>query len=298
MKIVITGGTGFVGRPLVDSLVKAGHQVSVLTRDTSAAASQMPGVTFADWTDVDTVVHGSDAVVHLAGENLFGKRWTPEMKRKIIDSRVKTTAQLVESMRRADPERRPSVFVSASAVGYYGDSGNRLLTEDRPPADDFLAEVCVRWEAEAQKAPAGIRVVNPRLGIVLHPDGGALKQMLLPFRLFVGGSLGSGDQYFPWIDRKDLVRVLEFLLHNEALHGPVNAVAPNPVTMSEFAKTLGRVMGRPSFFKVPEFALSLALGEAASSVVASLRVVPKVLQDAGFQWKYPPLEDALKARLV
>lgn len=296
MKIAVSGGTGFIGRPLVAHLQKAGHHVLVLTRDVAAATKKDPSVTYVSWDEVDDAVHGSDALINLAGENLFGKRWTTEVKKSILESRVDATVSLVQSMQRAEEGRRPSVFLSTSAVGYYGDADNRLLTEESPPGDDFLAYVCVRWEEEAQKAPADVRVVNPRMGIVLHPEGGALEQMLLPFKLFVGGAIGSGDQYFPWIVRRDVVLIFEFLLKNTAIRGPVNIVAPESATMSEFARALGTALSRPSLFKVPEFALSFALGgEAASAVTASQRAVPNVLQEAGFEWEFPKLQEALNA---
>jgi uncharacterized protein len=294
MKVVISGGTGFIGSALTKSLVDKGYQVVILTRDPSKSSSKSSSVSYAAWADINEAVAGSTAVINLAGESLAGRRWTETLKKKIVSSRVETTSAIVKAINAAPVEQRPKVFVSASAVGYYGDSGDTVLTEDSPAGNDFLAGVCRLWESHANAAPKGVRVVTPRIGVVLHPDGGALEKMLLPFKLGLGGPLGSGDQYFPWIHLDDMVRIFIEGVENENLSGPVNASAPNIVTMSQFASALGKVLSRPTLFKVPGFALNLALGESSSVVTASMNMVPAKLQGVGFTWKFDQVEDALK----
>jgi uncharacterized protein (TIGR01777 family) len=231
-------------------------------------------------------------VINLAGESIFGQRWTDEVKNRIYESRINTTRSLVEAMEAS--EERPDLFISASAVGIYGDSGDELLDEESSFGSDFLATVCVDWEKESKKAEAlGVRVANPRIGIVLEKGGGVIEQMSTPFKLFVGGPVGSGDQYVPWVHMKDLCNAILFPIKNENFSGPYNACAPNPATMNELAKALGSVMNRPSVFKVPEFLLNIALGEAAEPILASLRVQPKVLQKANFEFEFEDLETAL-----
>jgi len=293
MKITISGGTGFIGSALSDMLLAGGHDITVLTRNPGLARKQSPAIRFLSWDDIDTAVSGSDAIVNLVGESLFGQRWSDETKKRIISSRIDTTSALVNAMAKVAPSDRPQVFVSASAVGFYGDRKDQIVTEDTPVGDDFLAEVCAMWEAASQKAPAGVRVVNPRIGIVLHPDGGALEKMLTPFKLFIGGPLGDGKQYFPWIHRQDLLRILLECIQNDTLSGPVNTTSPKVVTMSEFSDALGDVLHRPTLFKVPEFALSILLGEASQAITSGQRIEPEVLKKAGFKWDYPDIKSAL-----
>lgn len=293
MKITISGGTGFIGSALSDMLLAGGHEITVLTRNPDKASKQSPSIRFISWDDIDAAVSGSDAIVNLVGESLFGQRWSDETKKRIISSRIDTTSALVNAMAKASPTDRPQVFVSASAVGFYGDREDQIVTEETPVGDDFLAEVCAMWEAASQKAPAGVRVVNPRIGIVLHPDGGALEKMLTPFKLFIGGPLGDGKQYFPWIHRQDLLRILVECIQNDTLSGPVNTTSPKVVTMSEFSDALGDVLHRPTLFKVPEFALSILLGEASQAITSGQRIEPKVLKKAGFKWDYPDVKSAL-----
>ena len=232
--------------------------------------------------------------MHLAGENIAVRRWTPAQKARIRDSRVQGTRLLAQSLARL--QQPPTVMVCASAIGFYGDRGEELLTEGSAPGSGFLTDTCRAWEAAAQPASEkDIRVVNLRLGVVLSPGGGALAKMLLPFRLGVGGKIGSGRQYMSWIEIDDVVGVIHYALTTDELRGPVNAVAPNPVTNREFTKTLGRVLSRPTIFPMPAFAARLAFGEMADELLlASTRVKPARLQNSGYYFRHPRLEDALR----
>lgn len=292
--ILITGGTGFIGQELRELLLQEGHTVIVVTRSPEkykdeAASNQQ----FISWDEnLIDVVNRTDAIINLAGENIFGQRWTEEVKQRIYDSRIESTRQLVEAMRKAP--NKPRVFVSASASGIYGNRGSEMLTEKAPHGNDFLAKLCHDWETEARKAAEfGVRVTNPRIGIVLEKGGGALKKMIPPFRLFVGGPIGEGSQYMSWVHREDLINMLIFPLKNEEIVGPYNACTPAPVTMQKFAETLGRVMHRPSFFRVPEMALKVVLGEGAGPILDSIRMKPEVLLNANFEFLYDDLEEAL-----
>ncbi|HET7113332.1 MAG TPA: TIGR01777 family oxidoreductase, partial [Pyrinomonadaceae bacterium] len=234
------------------------------------------------------------AVVHLAGENIAEGRWTSEKKRAIRESRVKGTALLSETL--ATLHKPPSVFLSASAIGYYGNRGDESLTESSPPGNDFLAGVCQEWEkATTPAAEKEIRTVRARFGIILAEDGGALAKMLTPFRMGIGGRIGDGKQWMSWISLDDVVGAIQFMLHDRFVNGPVNFVAPHPVTNAEFTKTLGRVLSRPTFFPVPAFGVRLAFGEMADALLlSSQRVVPEVLQSGGFGFNWPRLELTLK----
>lgn len=292
--ILITGGTGFIGGYLCELLAREGHYLTLISRSPEkykeeAAKNQQ----YIGWDDdLSRQMEKTDVVINLAGENLFGQRWTDEVKSRLYNSRIDITRDLVDAMAKA--ENKPSLFISASAVGYYGHRGDEILDESEPEGDDFLAGICKDWEAEAERAKEyGIRVVNPRIGIALEEDGGVIEQMKFPFTFFVGGSLGSGDQFVPWIYMQDLCRAIAFPIQSEEFEGPYNACSPNPETMSELASAMGRVMNRPSFFKVPEFALKIALGEAATPVLASLRAQPKKLQIAGFEFQFEDLEESL-----
>jgi uncharacterized protein (TIGR01777 family) len=236
----------------------------------------------------------SEAVVNLAGESIAAQRWTPAFKQRLVSSRIETTRAIVEAIRAA---ARPGIcLVNASAVGYYGDRGDAVVTEQTPPANTFLGQLSVDWEGEALQAErAGARVVLLRIGIVLGEGGGALEKMVTPFRLFIGGPLGSGRQWFPWIHRDDVVGMIVWALENPQVRGPLNVTAPNPVTMREFARTLGRVLRRPSFAPAPGFALKLLLGEFAGSLLTGQRAIPEAAQRLGYQWRYPDLEGALRA---
>lgn len=294
MNILITGGTGFIGSELRDMLLQEGHYLTIITRSPKKYADEKAkNQKFISWDDdLSEAMEKSDAVINLAGSSIFGQRWTEQVKRKIRDSRVKATRKLVQAAGNA--ENPPEVMISASAVGYYGDRGADVLTESEPAGNSFLSEVCLEWEAAAREIEEhGIRLAIPRIGIVLETGGGALQQMLPPFKLGVGGPVGSGDQYFPWVHMYDLCRGLKYPLENKTFEGAYNLSAPNPVTMNEFADKLGEVLNRPTFFRVPEFALNLVLGEAAEPILESLRVQPKKLQLAGFEFKFQYVQEAL-----
>jgi uncharacterized protein (TIGR01777 family) len=295
--VAVTGATGLVGSALVPALRAAGHRVDRLTRRPPAA-----GTTDLAWDPArgqlePRALEGVDAVVHLAGESVAARRWSASVKERIRRSRVDGTRLLAGTLARL--ERRPRVLVSASAVGYYGDRGETLLAEDSAPGRGFLADVCREWEAAADAArAAGIRVVHPRLGLALARHGGALPRMIAPFRLGLGGVVGSGRQYWSWIELGDLVRAIEACLALDALAGPVNAVAPAPAPNREFTRALGRVLGRPTVVPLPAAAVRLLLGEMGQALLlASARVVPQRLEQAGFQFRYPALEPALRAAL-
>jgi uncharacterized protein len=293
-KLLITGGTGFIGKFLVSELLKDGHFVTILTRSPEKyAEKQAENRSYIGWNDnLVSVMENTDVVINLAGESLFGQRWSDPVKEKIYNSRIQATRKLVDAMKKA--ESPPELFISASAVGIYGDSGDVLLDESSPLGNDFLARVCIDWEKESQlAASSGVRVANPRIGIVLEDSGGMLEKMKLPFQLFAGGPIGSGMQYVPWIHIGDLCRALLYPMVNHDISGPYNACSPEPATMNDLAKSLGQVMNRPSFFRVPEFVLKAVLGEAAQPALSSLRVQPKVLQISGFEFEFEDLEEAL-----
>lgn len=291
---LITGGTGFIGRHLSERLMMDGHYVTIVTRNPKKYAEQQSkNQRFVAWDDaLAGEMAQTDVVIHLAGENLFARRWNEEVKQGLVSSRIDSTRMLVEAMKNA--AKRPELLISASAVGYYGDRGSEKVTEETACGEDFLARLCLDWETEAQKAASlDVRVVNPRIGIVLGEESEVIKNMRLPFSLFVGGAIGSGRQYVPWVHVNDVIRALLFPVDHPQMTGPYNACAPSPETMSELSAAMGRVMNRPSFFKVPGFVLKVALGEVASSVLASLRVYPKRLQEMGFQFEFEDLEEAL-----
>lgn len=303
MKVAITGATGFVGSRLIERLQAEGHHAIALTRSPERALRQFPtgaypAVEIVDYTptasgDWQQALSGCDGVVNLAGEPIAESRWTPERKQMILDSRRMGTQTLVEAIAQATP--KPTVLVNASAIGYYGTSETATFDETSAPGDDFLAEVCQAWEAEAQKVTqAGLRLVIVRIGIVLG-DGGALAKMIPPFKLFAGGPIGTGKQWFSWIHREDLVSLILEALTNSTLEGVYNATAPNPVRMTELAKTLGDVLKRPSWLPVPSFALEALLGDGAKVVLEGQQVLPKRTQASGFQYQYPTLPQAIAA---
>lgn len=293
MKVLVSGSTGLVGSALVPFLVSGGHEVVRLVRGRPA-----PGVVAVPWdpqagTIAAAQLEGFDAVVHLAGENIAG-RWTTAKKARIRSSRVEGTRLLADAL--AGLKRPSRTLICASAIGYYGNRGDELLREDSPPGAGFLAEVCREWEGAARPAAEkGIRVVHLRIGVVLSPAGGALAQMLTPFKLGLGGRIGSGNQYMSWIAIDDLIGAFHHALITESLRGPVNAVAPRPMTNLEFTKTLGRVLGRPTLFPMPAFAARLAFGEMADELLlASARVEPTKLASSGYRFRAPELEGALR----
>ena len=296
MKILISGSTGLVGSALVPALQSSGHEVLALVRSSSSGTQSRTGSVTWDPTSGQLSaanLEGIDAAVHLAGENIAARRWTPAQKAKIRESRVAGTRLLAETL--AKLKEQPRTLVCASAIGFYGDRSDQRLNEDSPPGTGFLADTCREWEAAARPAvEQGIRVVHLRTGLVLASQGGALAKMLPPFRLGLAGIIGSGRQYMSWISLGDLVAVISYALSNETLRGPVNAVAPNPVTNYEFTKTLGRVLRRPTLFPMPAFAARLAFGEMADGLLlASTRIDPKRLLDCGFRFRFPELEAAL-----
>lgn len=299
MHISITGGTGLVGSRLSDFLIQQGHSVGILTRSPQKYMDEASKARrYVSYDALEGEIRRSDAVVNLAGENLFDQRWSDAVKQRLMRSRISTTKAVVQAIIAAPKAQRPDVLVSASAVGYYGSQGDTELTEAQPAGDDFLAKICENWEAEAQKLKAEeaapeVRLAIPRIGIVIDPEGGALEKMLTPFKMGVGGPLGSGKQYFPWIHAEDVSRALYFAITEEKLEGAFNVCAPNPVTMKAFASELGRVMGRPSALAVPEFALKLLVGEATSALTASLRAIPQKLLDTGYSFEYPEVHAAL-----
>jgi uncharacterized protein (TIGR01777 family) len=296
LTVAVTGATGLIGSALVERLRGHGHTVRRLLRSPRAAA---PGdVVWHPARDVlpPSALAGADAVIHLAGEPV-AHRWTSARKRAILDSRVRSTEQLAEAISRLDV--KPRVFLSGSAVGYYGDRGDALLDETSAPGTDFLARVCVAWEnAAAPIAAAGVRLVLLRTGIVLSPKGGALRRLLPIFRLGGGGPLGTGAQWMSWISLDDHLRAMEHALATESMQGPVNLVSPNPMRNAELAVTLGRVLARPAVVPVPSFAIELLYGEMArATLLAGQRVLPKALSAAGFEFAEPTLEGALRAEL-
>lgn len=300
MKALVTGATGFVGPRLLRLL----DAPVVLSRDPDRARRTLGGLAgrVVRWDPLEgppspEAFAGIDAVLHLAGESVAEGRWTKAQKAKIRDSRVIGTRHLVQGI--AQAERKPSVLVSASAVGFYGDRGDEELTESAPPAHDFLADVCVEWEREALAAEAaGVRVVTARTGIVLGAGGGALAKMLTPFKLGAGGPLGSGRQWMPWIHVADLSRLYVHAAATASIRGPMNATAPHPVRNSEFTKALGRQLRRPAFMPAPYIGLRIVFGEFAQVLFASQRVIPKVALDTGFVFQYPELADALREILA
>jgi uncharacterized protein (TIGR01777 family) len=302
-KIIITGATGFIGKKLSKALIERGEQLTIFTQSLEKGKTEIPNAyDYVRWDynnpgEWEKHLNGKDAVIHLAGANLFGRRWNKEYKKTIMESREIGTRNIVEAISKA--EKKPPVFICSSAVGYYGDSGNSTLTEDSPNGNDFLASVCMRWESSAAEVEKlGVRRVSIRTGLILSIEEGALKKMLLPFKLFIGGSLGDGKQWFPWIHVDDIIGIYLYALDNVNLKGSVNAAAPNPVRMKEFARTLGKTLHKPSFFSVPEFVLRVVLGEFAYAVTASLKVTPQKLKDMNYKFKFERLEDALKDLLL
>ena len=292
MRIAVTGASGLIGGALVSTLAAEGHEVLRLVRREPRAGGEVHWDPETRSIDA-SALEGLDAVVHLAGENIAEGRWTAARKARLRSSRVGPTRFIAETL--AGLARKPKVLVSASAIGYYGDRGDTWLGEAEPPAGDFLGRLSVEWEAAAgPAAQAGIRVVHPRTGIVLSPTGGALGKMLLPFRLGIGGVIGSGAQYFSWIALDDVVGAIRHLLECFDLAGPVNVAAPAPVTNAEFTKALGRVLGRPTVLPVPTMALRVALGEMADAVLASARVRPERLLATGYRFRFPELDGALR----
>ncbi len=297
--VLLTGGTGFIGRTLTNALLARGERVTVLSRDPSRTSSKLPkGAVAAAWDPeregpwMDEVGRAS-AVVHLAGESV-GQRWTPEVRRKIMSSRVDSTRLVVEGMRRA--EKKPDVFICASAIGIYGSRpGSEKLDEEASRGEGFLADVVEAWETEAKEAQVlGVRTVLLRIGIVLGEGGGPLEKMILPFKMFAGGPIGSGEHVISWVHADDVVGLIVFCLDKPEAQGPINAVSPNAVTNAELAKAIGRAMHRPSWFRVPAALMKVGMGEAAEIVTTGQRVLPKRAEALGYSFKWPNLDPALQ----
>lgn len=297
MNYLITGASGFIGKRLVQLLLSQGHGVNYTARKRDTNMDSRAA--FVPWHAQEEPTLNTmgrlDGIVHLAGEPV-AQRWNAEVKQRIRDSRVAGTHNLVSAIGKL--KHRPKVLVSASAIGYYGDNGDRVITEETPRGAGFLADVCAEWENEASRAAEfGVRVVTPRISIVLGPDGGALPKMLPSFRLGAGGTLGNGKQWMPWIQADDMARLLQFAIDNEQISGPMNAASPNPVSNIQFTRELAQAVHRPAWFRIPEFALTLALGEVAHHMLESMRVVPQIAENNGFQFLYPHLRGALQACL-
>jgi uncharacterized protein len=297
MNYLITGASGFIGRKLVHLLLSAGHSVDYLGRQRSTSLDSRTA--FHCWIPGEkpplSSVPPVDAIIHLAGEPV-AQRWTPEVKQRIYTSRVEGTRRLVSAI--GELRHKPAVLVTASAVGYYGDRGDEVLTESGAPSTDFLAKLCVDWEREATRArELGVRVVPIRIGIVLGRDGGALKQMMTPFRLGIGGRLGNGRQWVPWIHVDDLLRLFVFAASNSSIDGVLNGSSPEPVRNAAFTSSLADALHRPAILPVPKFVLKIAVGELADYMFASVRVMPEAAKQSGFKFDYPELYGALKALL-
>ncbi|MBC7797605.1 MAG: TIGR01777 family protein [Pyrinomonadaceae bacterium] len=295
MKILITGASGLVGKHLAPFLRDKNHDVFALVRKPTTNEREITWNAEQGFIESELrKMENADAVIHLAGAGIADERWSKERKREIRDSRVTGTRVLVDGL--AKLTNKPKTFVCASAIGYYGNRGDDILTEDEPPANDFLGEVSVAWERESSRAETfGMRVVNLRIGIILTPEGGALERMLTPFKMGVGGRVGSGKQFISWIALDDVVRALAFAVENENLRGAVNATAPNPVRNIEFTEVLGKTLNRPTIIPTPEFALRLMFGELADALLfSSTRVVPTKLLQAGFNFEFENVENALR----
>ena len=286
MKVVITGGTGFLGSALASSLRIDGHQITIVTRH-PRRHDQAP------WTDLPILIEGADVVVNLAGDPLEAGRWTAARKRTIVQSRLKATEAVVAAMSKTS--QRPGVFLNASAVGYYGARDAETVTEESRAGSDFLASVCVAWEGAAMAAAWMTRVVLLRSGLVLDRNGGALPKMALPFRFFAGGHVGSGKQYWSWIHRDDWVRMVRWAIDDTAINGPLNVTAPAPVINRDFAAALAHALHRPAAVPAPSFALKLMLGEMADAMLLNgQRVLPGKAERSGFAFRYPELDAALR----
>ena len=296
-KIAVTGATGLIGRALCKRLFERGDELTIFSTNVEKAKIIFPFakevIAWKDYEkDYSSYFEGKDAVIHLAGASVAGKRWTADYKNEIYNSRIRTTKNIVASNQLC--KNKPGVFISASAIGFYGDGENSELTEASPGGKDFLANVCADWEnASAPLELLNVRRVIVRTGIVLSPIDGALKKMLLPFRFYLGGPLGNGKQWFSWIHIADMVSIYLFLLDHQNVKGIFNGVSPQAVQMKTFTTTLGKILHKPSIFSVPKFVLQLVMGEGASAILASQKVLPEALLKAGFKFKYENLEASL-----
>jgi uncharacterized protein (TIGR01777 family) len=311
MKIIVTGATGFIGSALVKALQERGDTVVVVTRSVQKAQATFgPQIDAREWNPPQPgawmeAFNGADGVVNLAGEpiaashptDVVTKRWTDKQKARIMSSRVDATKAVVEAIRQADP--RPHVLVNQSAIGYYGAQGNTSLTESSPAGQGFEAQVVVAWEAAAKPVEElGVRLVLLRTGIVLGASGGALPLMALPFRMFMGGTMGEPGQWFSWIHLEDEIGLILYALSHDSVHGPVNATSPHPVTMEVFSRQIGQALGRPSWVPLIGKAMRIGLGEQAEAVLASLRVLPEAAQSMGYEFRHPESAEALRSLLA
>jgi uncharacterized protein (TIGR01777 family) len=299
MRIVITGGTGLIGRSLAEQMAGEGHEVIVLSRNPSRAKDFLPGVMLVQW-DAQSAegwsqwADGADAIVNLAGAGLADWLWTKSRKQILVDSRVKAGEAVSSAV--AMVERKPRVVIQASAIGYYGPRGDEPVDESQAPGDDFLGQLCQKWEDSSRSVEDhGVRRAIIRTGLVLSLKGGVLPRLLLPIRLFVGGPLGSGKQYYSWIHHEDEIGAIRFLIEHETAQGAFNLTAPNPQPNAEFMKTVSKAVGRPYWLPVPEFAMRLLIGDMATVVVDGQRAIPTQLERAGFDFHYPSLEGAMEA---
>lgn len=304
MRYVVTGATGYIGKPLCALLLQKGHAVTALTRDVVRAKSALGAEVECILWDKDgpwkAAVSHADIVLHLAGESVSAEAWTPEVKDRLIRSRVDTSRKLIAAMR--EVERPPQAFIAASGINYYGDAGEKLLTEESPPGSTFLSRLCIEWEAAAREAePLGVRVVSLRFGVVLE-RGGALEKMLYPlpvaispWLLGLGGPIGSGRQWMPWIHRDDAIAMILWAAENRMVSGPVNAVSPTPTRNRDFACALGRALKRPAYLPTPQFAVKLIAGDFADELLTSQRATPAAALRLGFHYRYPDIDSALSA---
>ena len=289
MHVVITGASGLVGGALVNQLRQRGTSVIAVSRNPRAHTA-LSGVNWTGWDGLTDAVSGAAGVVHLAGEGIVDQRWNKARKAALRDSRIDTTRQVVQAIQEAG--EKPAVLVSASAIGYYGNQVERESTESAPAGDDFLAQLCVDWEAESQSA--GVRTVNARFGIIMANEGGALPRLLFPFKLGLGGPIGLGRAWWSWIHLDDAVGAILHALEQNHVEGAINLTAPNPVRNSQFSSALGKALGRPALMPVPPLALKLALGEGASVLLASQRILPTRTLDLGYRFKFTDIDSALQ----
>lgn len=307
MRLFLTGSTGLIGHRLVHDRIERGDEIVLLTRDVQRAshvfdATQTRISTFVEGDPArpgswQNALSGCDAVIHLAGAGLTDRRWSAAYKQTLQASRIDSSREVVSAIDKSSD--RPAVLVSASGIGYYGDRGDEELTEESSPGNDFLAQLCQAWETQAAEAERlGTRVVMLRIAPVLDARGGALRKMILPFKLFAGGPLGSGRQFFPWVHWRDLIGLINHALDHQRLRGPINAVAPQQIRQREFARALGRALGRPAFMPTPRLLLRLALGDVASSLLASQRAVPRKALESSYEFAFPNVEEALQALIT
>lgn len=297
MEILISGASGLVGKNLIPTLLAKGHEVYKLVRKAPKDSNEIQWDAEKGFSENEkTKLENFDAVIHLAGDNVASESWSEKKKKSIRDSRVVGTKVLVDALK--DLQNPPKHFISASATGFYGDGKDAVLTEDSPKGEGFLADLCVDWETEAEKAESFARVVCMRIGVVLAKDGGALEKMLTPFKFGVGGTIGSGKQWMSWIALTDIVSIINFFLENENLKGSFNLTAPNPVTNERFTKALGHALSRPTVLPIPEFAIRLMFGEMGETLLLQgARVLPKRLEEAGYKFQFTNLDEAMKSVL-